>query len=360
MVPFRIRTRLHAPRLNGTHSFQHVPSSVKCISSVVEPVVSTAPSLGLLCTAVVGFPVALWAYKCLMLVVFQRSIMYMPYLPINARMEKLSEIPENHRPRRHLDIEEVRIPSEGNVRLSGLLVRPKKHLSSEPVKTIIVYFQGNAGSPLHRLSKFQTLFNAGPSTLVSRSAILAVAPRNFWNSTRTRITQRGILADYRHILEHTFRTYPAANVIVYGHSIGATVAACLLSSPLGDHPNLQGCILENPFTSSRDMLLSLYPSKWLPYRWLGRFIWDTWDARHALVSSPSRALRDALILTSEHDEVVPSQMGEELYYIAKRGGGHARLSVIRGALHEDAYIAPQWGKEFWRYIIGRQKDIEGR
>jgi hypothetical protein len=38
-----------------------------------------------------GLLVTLWAWKCLMLVVFQNKIIYMPGLPPNARREKISD-----------------------------------------------------------------------------------------------------------------------------------------------------------------------------------------------------------------------------------------------------------------------------
>ena len=42
-------------------------------------------------TVFAGLLLALWTYKCLMLVIFQHKIIYMPYLPPFARSEKLAD-----------------------------------------------------------------------------------------------------------------------------------------------------------------------------------------------------------------------------------------------------------------------------
>lgn len=41
--------------------------------------------LGLMASVFVGLPTALWSYKCLMMIAFQRKIIYMGFLPPGAR-----------------------------------------------------------------------------------------------------------------------------------------------------------------------------------------------------------------------------------------------------------------------------------
>lgn len=305
-----------------------------------------------------------------MLVLFQRHVIYMPYLPPNSRSISLSSIPASSPDLRGITVEDITVKSEKRIRLSGLLVRHDSTQRPETTKNVIVYLQGNAGSPPHRLPVFKTIFDSCPSPELRRgTAILAVAPRNYWTSSRKHLSQRGILADYEHVVRHAFQAFPDARIAIYGHSIGATIALCLLSTLQSDEDcrRIRGLILENAFTSCADMLLTLYPNKWVPYRYLGSLIWDKWDARSAVVSvanqSSSQAysrlsdiLSDACFMVSEHDEVVPREMGEELYKLAQSSAqngqpsGRARLITVGGALHENAFMKRQWSKELWNYL----------
>lgn len=174
-----------------------------------------------------------------------------------------------------IHIEELSIPSSrpNTVRLSTLLLRSDL---STPPQHIIVYLQGNAGNPLHRIPMFAALLNAVPSL-----AILAPAPRSYWTSTAARPTQAGLVADHAAALAFAASRFPTSYLTLYGHSLGASAALCLLAA----HEHVEnrtpgvaaateaavdtrvapgscgvhGLVLENPFTSVSDMLRALYP-----------------------------------------------------------------------------------------------------
>lgn len=116
-------------------------------------------------------------------------------------------------------------------------------------------------------------------------------------------------------------------------------------------------ILENAFASIPDMVKALYPQRWLPYHHLGCFAWDKWDAVKALKEAGNHSLlarlrKDVLILVSEHDEIVPREMGEALLEASKTKfaecatESRGRLVVIESALHENA-----WQKRKWRTVV---------
>jgi pimeloyl-ACP methyl ester carboxylesterase len=191
------------------------------------------------------------------------------------------------------------------------------------------------------------------------------------------------LKDYLEVLRYTMTRFPDARIIIYGHSLGGSVAVCLLSqlydekrsmdpedSNYGDprFANIRGLILENSFCSIPEMTRALYPDRWTPYHYMGPLALDKWDALSAIRDAQrEKSVLDGLrtemmVLVSENDEVVPKEMGEELWK-ASRGeetlndaadGDHSeglgRKVVIRDALHENAWMCRQWLKEMTRYI----------
>lgn len=254
------------------------------------------------------------------------------------------------------------------------------HMSSFIVKVCIVFSllfvqishlglaTGNAGNPLHRIPVFTTLLNAIPSL-----AIFAPAPRSYWTSSgATRPTQAGLTADYTAALAFAASRFPTSRLTIYGHSLGASIALCLLA-PHKDVSKpaavVHGLVLENAFTSVPDMLRVLYPQSWLPYRYLGPFVRDRWDARAAAGSHtfPRDLARRAMVLVSERDEVVPPAMGKELFGALRASeddqeeregvsGGMrmheplGRFVVVEGALHEDAWRYREWRWAIKKYL----------
>ncbi|KAH8984456.1 Alpha/Beta hydrolase protein [Lactarius akahatsu] len=337
-----------------------------------------APSGWLALSAFVGLPLALWAYKvclggtiggpraivlsrnvrhsqCLMLIIFQRKVIYMGrYAPPGSRTELLADMYPKYTPN-GIHIEELSIPSSrpSKVRLSALLLR--RDLSAAP-QHVIVYLQGNAGNPLHRIPMFATLLNAIPSL-----AILAPAPRSYWTSTGARPTQAGLTADHAAALAFAASRFPTSRLTLYGHSLGASAALCLLGNDCAPGIGVHGLVLENAFTSVPDMLRALYPQRWLPYRYLGPFVVDRWDARAAARGIRRRALAHrAMVLVSERDEVVPPVMGQEIFDALKVPSGTdgriGRLVVLERALHEDAWRHRDWSQAMKQYLC----DLEGK
>lgn len=324
------------------------------------------------------------------MVVFQRKIIYMGYIPPGARQETLSDVPASHV--KGLSVREVCVRGESQT-LYGVTAARDGH--GEP-SSILLYFQGNAGNPLHRLPVFQSILLSSSTTTPSHTAshsspqrrnskhprhspeIVCISPRSYWKSTGSPSgpSQLSLTSDYLTALHYALDSYPShIPITIYGHSLGATIAVCLLSS-LSDerdprYKRVQGLVLENPFSSIPKMVEALYPQKWVPYRYLTPFVLDRWDALAALDgTSPSvlRRLRlDALVLTSELDEVVPPEMGQKLYQRMRLGlddaafdqkfavpayaSSRGRLEVIQGALHENSWTKAQWRKVMTGYTL---------
>ncbi len=290
-----------------------------------------------------------------------------------------------------IHIEELSIPSSqpNTVRLSTLLLR---RCDATSPKHVIVYCQGiylsfylssvvkftwvrqigNAGNPLHRIPVFITLLNAIPSL-----AVLAPAPRSYWTSSgAARPTQAGLTTDYAAALAFAASRFPTSCLTIYGHSLGASIALCLLAAQKGV-PNaaavVHGLVLENPFTNVPEMLRVLYPQRWLPYRYLGPFVRDRWDARAAAASHtfPRDLARRAMVLVSERDEVVPPVMGQEIFGALRTSGNTeerfsggvgmqaplGRLVVVDRALHEDAWCYREWTRAVKQYLEDLEKTV---
>ncbi len=188
-----------------------------------------------------------------------------------------------------------------------------------------------------------------------------------------RPTQAGLTVDYAATLAFAASRFPTSRLTIYGHSLGASIALCLLT-PHKDLPNaaavVHGLVLENAFTSVPDMLRELYPQRWLPYRYLGPFVRDGWDARAAAASHtfPRDLARRTMVLVSERDEVVPPAMGKEIFGALRasrdiqerrgeRIGGSmgmqeplGRFVVVEGALHEDAWRYRKWTRAVKEYL----------
>ncbi|OCH87960.1 hypothetical protein OBBRIDRAFT_795700 [Obba rivulosa] len=320
---------------------------------------SEGPTLWLAFAAALGLPAALWLYKCLMMVIFQRKIIYMGYAPPGARTEELGR--------------DVPVPQ------AGIVARPEAwaQRSSQP-EVVLIYLQGNAGNPIGRIPVFERLFHGLSSRTVSRPhpasnvAVVAVAPRSYWKSSSRTPTERGLLADYHSVLSYTTQRFPNATVILYGHSLGGAIAVCLAARLRGaDFPNVRGLVLENPFASIPGMVEALYPQRWLPYRYLTPFAFDRWDAvaamrkaRNAPGSLLERLSRNMLVMLSEKDEMVPPTMGKGLFEASEsttqEHEGLRRCVTIRDGLHEDAWMQRQWLTEICDYIgYMRQKRRQG-
>ncbi|ELU45104.1 alpha/beta hydrolase family domain-containing protein [Rhizoctonia solani AG-1 IA] len=296
-------------------------------------------------------------------------------IPIGSRSEELRVND------REIIVNEIAIQNGKSVKLSGIIVSRFRATESTVPPLVVMYLQGesilidffvhanhslgNAGNPLHRIPKLRLLVETLMGSFEQEVKVVAVAD---------------FLSDYTAVLEWISTAYPHSPVVLYGHSIGGSIAMNLLGSlPTGSTSlasRVRGLVLENAFTSIPAMVRAVYPSKWLPYYYLGPLVFDKWDALSAIRQcglslsppmAPSSALQNVilsppsiLIINSENDELVPSQMGEQMLDAASKvhqelsnplGTGPRRV-VIPGALHDGAFTKRQWREEIRAYIAG--------
>ena len=371
-----------------------------------EPLAGTLDGSGppwlFLAQVIFGLPTALWTYKvrsafprppraradpawqCLLMVLFQRRLIYLPSVPPGSRNEKLEERKDQLGGMRCEQVEvRSRAPSRWlrrdvvlkGVQLSWTDAEEKagaKLAGAQPgakPDVVVVYLQGpsshptlrlllrnrragNAGTPLHRIPLFSRLLSPARSSTRTRITLVASAPRSFWLSSRSTPTQTTLLADYTSIVTHTRLRFPTTPIVLYGHSLGGAIA--ILHAVQHPSTPIAGIILENPLPSIPYMVRALYPQKWLPYHYLGPLVFDRWNAVGALENHTGRLPR-SLWIRSGDDEIIPADVegGEGgVRRMYGRWTGEKRWVDVRGALHDTAFLRVGWKDEVRGFLDG--------
>lgn len=320
------------------------------------------------------------------MVVFQRKIIYLPGVPYGSRSESLEEGKRSTALENQLAgmrWTELKIPSSSptrwtkqTVQLRGVELEWKQGKSTAPTcarddpsaHVVVVYLQGNAGTPLLRLPLFRRLLSGHPDNV--RVSLIAVAPRNFWLSTRSTPTEQTVLADYASVIADTCSRFPCAKIVLYGHSLGGAAAILLLARPTLLTPDLRsrvkGLILENPLPSIPFMVKALYPQRWLPYHYLGPFVFDRWDALTTLKDPSTDIEVPTLWIRSTSDEIIPTTPQDgvrEVFQACDRKASpdvaQASWVAIDRALHDTAYEKKQWKSAMDHFMLRVAKE-DGR
>lgn len=133
---FRLNATSPRPSITGACSkYPHKLSSRRTIINVspflLPPLVFS------------GLVLALWAWKCFMMILFQNKIIYMPGLPPNARREKISDYINQCG---GVMWQEVKIVSTDKTQLALCVASIESHAeileASRPPPVYILYFQG--------------------------------------------------------------------------------------------------------------------------------------------------------------------------------------------------------------------------
>ncbi|KAH9216260.1 Alpha/Beta hydrolase protein [Leptodontidium sp. 2 PMI_412] len=309
-----------------------------------------------------GLVIALWTWKCCMMVIFQNKIIYMPGLPPNARRETIAEYRNQCS---GIEWREVRIKPMDGTKIS-LCVASVNNIDVCDTRIVyILYFQGNASSIPPRLPFLSPVLRMlGDRSLRDvpvRYTIVCCSYRGYWTS-KGRPSEKGIAMDAAaslvwirdDFLQHGGNLTDSIPIVIWGQSIGAGVAtnlaaqAHLFQRTESKPPvSLQALILETPFISVRTMLETLYPQKWLPYRHLWPFLWNHLDSSKALGLMRERFTRagiespKVIILEAGKDELVPRGHGAVLEKRCRDVGLSVEKRTIGGAFHTEVMVRPE-------------------
>ncbi|KAJ6088207.1 hypothetical protein N7486_009468 [Penicillium sp. IBT 16267x] len=258
---------------------------------------------------------------------------------------------------------------------------------------IICYFQGNGGSlPLRLplLSQFLSSISKSktgqPGLEDTSYVVVALSYRGYWTSSGT-ATQSGIEQDALAFLNWVSATYSSPDtdcqVFLWGHSLGAAVASSAMSKyltrmdsppPTGGVPliPISGLVMEAPISNIKDMLIALYPQKWLPYRYLWPFSWNMWcssasleqlagwrdrDAdqqkkpRNAPREGRVRSVPPVLILAAGNDEVIPTYVAGQLEQKGQELGLNITRKDVPGAMHTECSMKSDGRAALIKFIL---------
>jgi fermentation-respiration switch protein FrsA (DUF1100 family) len=230
---------------------------------------------------------------CFYLFLVQDRLIYYPNVPSRELTASPADI--------GLHYKSVTLSTSDNIKLHGWFI------PASAEKGTLLFFHGNAGNISHRLDSLKIFHDLG-------LAVLIIDYRGYGLSQGS-ISEQGTYLDaeaaWSYLTES--RKIPAQEIVVFGRSLGAAVAANIASRK---SPGV--LILESAFTSIADMGAKLYP--FFPVRFLSRFKYDTRKALRS-VSCP------VLIIHSRDDMTIPLDNGIKLYESLK---GPKQFLEIRG------------------------------
>lgn len=169
-------------------------------------------------------------------------------------------------------------------------------LPAHEARAVLLFFHGNAGNISHRLESLRIFHELGLEVLI-------LDYRGYGRSSGSP-SEKGLYRDAEAAYDYLTRerSVPPEQLLVFGRSLGAAVAAQLASErPVG------GLILESGFTSVPDLGAELYP--FLPVRLLARYDYDTGEAL-------SKVEAPVLVIHSRDDDIIPFSHGRALFEAA--------------------------------------------
>jgi fermentation-respiration switch protein FrsA (DUF1100 family) len=208
-----------------------------------------------------------------------------------------------------LAFEDVELLTEDKVRLHGWFI------PSDNARGTLLFFHGNAGNISHRLDSI-AIFNR-------MNLDVFIFDYRGYGQSQGRVSETGTYLDaaaaWFYLVET--RAIDADEIIVFGRSLGASIAAWLAS-----RHRPAALILESSFSSVPSMAQRLYP--FLPVKWLASFSYDT---RQYV----SRIECPLLVAHSKDDEIISYAEGRLVFDAAP---ADKQFLDMRGG-HNDGFIA---------------------
>ncbi|KAK0632030.1 Alpha/Beta hydrolase protein [Immersiella caudata] len=335
-----------------------------------------------------GLFISLWTWKCVMLVVFQNKIIYMPGLPPNARRETIANYAHMCGGIQWTE-ERTKAADGTSLGMAVTTVRAPGACGSSPItdwkpraRVFVLYFQGNASSIPPRLPDLSWVLRAISDgrdrvPVPLELTFVCLSYRGYWTS-KGRPSEKGIRLDAEAGLrwiadQHQKRARGSGEkpiILIWGQSIGCGVTTNLAATGrLPEDVTIDGLLLETPFLSLRAMLSVLYPQRWLPYQYLWPFLrnqLDSWSNLGLIAGSSEErggVLPNIFILEADRDELVPKAHGEALFQRCQDVGIPVEKGAAPVAYHSEA-IARGEGKKIAAQalmsLIKRALEQQGR
>jgi pimeloyl-ACP methyl ester carboxylesterase len=208
-----------------------------------------------------------------------------------------------------LPLEDVWFPASDGARLFGWYVE------SSATNAVLLWCHGNGGNIIHRLDNLRYLHQLGLS-------VFLFDYRGYGRSQHLWPSETGLYHDAIGAYDYLTRTrlIRPERLVLFGRSLGAAVAGeVAVQKPAA------GLILESPFPSVEALARHYYGG--LPVHWLI-------GAEFRLIDRLPQLSLPKLILHGDRDEVIPIQLGRQVFEAAKPP---KEWYVIHGADHNDTY-----------------------
>jgi len=217
--------------------------------------------------------------------------------------------------------EEVRFPAADGTRLHGWYVPPVR--ADGPV---LLWAHGNAGNISHRSENIAMIRR-------ETGAGVFIFDYRGYGRSEGRPREAGLYADMRGAHAWLSGRVPGGRIVLFGRSLGASVAVRLAAEGVPSREIARAMILESPFESLAAMGEQIFP--FLPIR---RMVVQQFDN----VKWLPRAKLPLLLLHGDADEIVPFAQGRRLFELASPP---KRFHRIAGAGHNDTYL--MGGPAYW-------------
>eukprot|EP01048_Picozoa_sp_COSAG05_P004681 COSAG05_NODE_261_length_12717_cov_4.824061_2_plen_380_part_00 len=275
---------------------------------------------------VLGFPCAMLA----MLYFRQNGMLY-----VNS-MKSYQMLPDN--PHFNLAYEEVKFLTADGFSICSWLIKQPHLTKGRNVAPTLIFFHGNAGTIAERLP------NADGLVKKCGCNVLLVEYRGYGTSEGSP-TEAGLLADAQAALEMLLKRtdIDTDNLYVFGRSLGGAVAIALAQANPG---KLRAMIVENTFTSIREMAGSLFPFlKLLPQNLCEALLENHWHSDSII----HELKLPILFLGGKQDEIVPTAHMSTLWdlYTAKGTPSGATQVFFPTGKHNDTWTLPG----YYDYIV---------
>jgi fermentation-respiration switch protein FrsA (DUF1100 family) len=234
-----------------------------------------------------------------------------------------------------LDFEDVVFKSADGLDLSGW------YIPADTPKFTVLFCHGNGGNIAHRLDSINIFHNLGLNCFIF--------DYRGYGRSQGKPSEEGTYTDamaaYKWLNEE--KKIPAENIIVFGRSLGGSIAAQLASKV-----EAGALIVESAFTSYVDIGKEYY--SYMPVRWFARFGYRTIDYI-GNVRCP------VMLIYSGNDEIVPFKFGLELYEAANEPkefieifGGHNDCFIVSGEIYIEIW------EKWLKFVIENRSQAVGR
>ncbi len=230
--------------------------------------------------------------------------------------DNINVIPETSLPD---GIEEFSVETKDHIKISGL------YLPAKDSDKVIIYFHGNAGNIYHRIPSLIQLRKFGVN-------VVGISYRGYGKS-EGEPTEDGIYLDGQAIFDYVSKRlgFSHKNIIVFGRSIGTTVAI-----NTAQNKDIAGLILVTPLSSGKAHANAGLLSS------VSFLAGDSFNNLSKMINIKT----PVLVIHGTKDSVIPYSMGKEIFDAVNT---RKQLVSIEGGEHNNLHDA--FAEEYWVPIL---------